>query len=84
MTVKQWIVYCTQEKQFIWPPQAVKLLRVLNYKYNLFIQGDYKWCEGIHKFIGNKVLATPKLNLCHCKKQLKTVFVLHLCVMVWV
>jgi hypothetical protein len=35
------------------------------------LQGDYKLCERLHKFIGNKVIATQKLNTHHCKQQLK-------------
>jgi hypothetical protein len=40
------------------------------------IQGDYKLCERLHKFIGKKVTDTQKLNAHHCKEQLKK-FLLH-------
>jgi hypothetical protein len=26
------------------------------------MQGYYKWCEGLYKFIGKNVIATEKLN----------------------
>jgi hypothetical protein len=29
------------------------------------IQGDYKWCERLHKFIGKKVISTQKLHSRH-------------------
>jgi hypothetical protein len=35
------------------------------------IQSDYKWCEWLHKFIGKKVTAMQKLNVHHCKEQLR-------------
>jgi hypothetical protein len=38
------------------------------------IQGDYKWCELLHKFIGKKVIVTQKLNAHHCREQLKKFF----------
>jgi hypothetical protein len=38
------------------------------------VQGDYKWCERLHKFINKKIVATQKLNARHCKEQLKKVY----------
>lgn len=35
------------------------------------ILGDYKRCEGIHKFIGKKVIVTHILNTDSCEEQLK-------------
>jgi hypothetical protein len=35
------------------------------------VQGDYKWCERLHKVIGNKVTDTQIWNAQSFKEQLK-------------
>jgi hypothetical protein len=38
------------------------------------IQGDYKSCERLHKFIGQKIISTQTSKAHHCKEQPKTFF----------
>jgi hypothetical protein len=35
------------------------------------MQGDCKWCQRLHTFIGKRVIVTQKLNSCNCVEQLK-------------
>jgi hypothetical protein len=42
--------------------------------FELYIQGDYKWCERLHKFIGKKVTARQKLSAHYSKEQVKKDF----------
>jgi hypothetical protein len=40
----------------------------------LYVRSNYKCCERLNKFVGNKVIITQELNAYQCKEQVKKFF----------
>jgi len=64
------ITYCNQFWLMIFTLCNIFFISPSKWNAVAQIQGDYKWCERLHKLIDKKIVDPQKLNTRHCKEVL--------------